>query len=77
VEQGPVSHFQAAIFAIGRYLIALALALIAVIVVVSLARGMSWILVLDQLKLIAYLRLDMRRAHGSEAGAHPAAMGPA
>jgi len=38
-ERGPQSHFQAAIFAIGRYLIAIALALVAVIVVVSLLRG--------------------------------------
>jgi H+-transporting ATPase len=35
----PPSHFQRAVLAIGRYLIALALALVAVIVVVSLARG--------------------------------------
>ncbi|HWK29291.1 MAG TPA: plasma-membrane proton-efflux P-type ATPase [Solirubrobacter sp.] len=35
----PASHFQEAIFAIGRYLIALALVLVAVIVVVSLLRG--------------------------------------
>ena len=38
-ERGPQSHFQAAIFSIGRYLIAIALALVAVIVVVSLLRG--------------------------------------
>jgi len=38
-ERGPRSHFQAAIFAIGRYLIAIALTLVAVIVVVSLLRG--------------------------------------
>ena len=37
----PVSHFQQAIFAIGRYLIVVALALVAVIVVVSLLRGTS------------------------------------
>jgi H+-transporting ATPase len=37
----PVSHFQKAIFAIGKYLIALALALVAVIVVVCLLRGTS------------------------------------
>jgi H+-transporting ATPase len=37
----PVSHFQQAIFAIGRYLIVIALALVAVIVVVSLLRGTS------------------------------------
>jgi len=37
----PASHFQAAIFAIGRYLIAIAISLIAVIVVVSLLRGTS------------------------------------
>jgi len=38
-ERGPQSHFQAAVFAIGRYLIAIALALVGVIVVVSLLRG--------------------------------------
>jgi H+-transporting ATPase len=38
-EAGPRSHFQTAIFAIGRYLIALALVLIGAIVVVSLLRG--------------------------------------
>jgi H+-transporting ATPase len=37
----PVSHFQQAIFAIGRYLIVIALVLVAVIVVVSLLRGTS------------------------------------
>jgi H+-transporting ATPase len=37
----PVSHFQQAIFAIGRYLIVIALALVGVIVVVSLLRGTS------------------------------------
>jgi H+-transporting ATPase len=37
----PVSHFQRAIFTIGKYLIALALALVSVIVVVSLLRGTS------------------------------------
>jgi H+-transporting ATPase len=37
----PVSHFQAAIFAIGRYLIVIAMALVAVIVVMSLLRGTS------------------------------------
>lgn len=41
-EQGPgESHFQAAIFAIGKYLIGVALALVAVIVAVSLLRGAS------------------------------------
>jgi H+-transporting ATPase len=39
--RGPTSHFEQAIFSIGRYLIALALALVAVIVVVSLLRGTS------------------------------------
>jgi H+-transporting ATPase len=38
-ERGPSSHFQTAIFAIGRYLIAIAVALIGVIVAVSLLRG--------------------------------------
>ncbi len=38
-EEVQESHFQAAIFSIGRYLIVLALALIAVIVAVSLLRG--------------------------------------
>ncbi len=38
-EGAPQSHFQVAIFSIGRYLILLALALITVIVVVSLLRG--------------------------------------
>ena len=37
----PQSHFQAAIFAIGRYLIVIAMSLVAVIVVVSLLRGTS------------------------------------
>jgi H+-transporting ATPase len=37
----PPSHFQRAVLAIGRYLIALALALVGVIVVVSLLRGNS------------------------------------
>ncbi len=41
-EEGPEeSHFQAAIFSIGKYLIGIAMALIAVIVVVSLLRGTS------------------------------------
>ncbi len=40
-EEGPPSHFQAAIYSIGRYLIAIAMALVAVIVVVSLLRGHS------------------------------------
>jgi H+-transporting ATPase len=41
-EEGPVeSHFQTAIFAIGKYLIGIALALVAVIVAVSLLRGTS------------------------------------
>jgi H+-transporting ATPase len=40
-ESGPTSHFEQAIFKIGRYLIALALALVGVIVVVSLLRGTS------------------------------------
>jgi H+-transporting ATPase len=39
--QGPQSHFQAAIFSIGRYLIAIAMSLVGVIVVVSLLRGTS------------------------------------
>ncbi len=38
-EAGPQSHFQRAIFSIGKYLIAIAMSLIAVIVVVSLLRG--------------------------------------
>ncbi len=38
-ERGPASHFQAAIFSIGRYLIGIALCLVALIVVVSLQRG--------------------------------------
>ncbi len=37
--EGPQSHFQAAIFSIGRYLIAIAMSLVGVIVVVSLLRG--------------------------------------
>jgi H+-transporting ATPase len=37
----PVSHFQKAIFAIGKYLIAIALTLVAVIVLVCLLRGTS------------------------------------
>ncbi len=37
----PPSHFQQAVLAIGRYLIVLALSLVAVIVIVSLARGIS------------------------------------
>jgi H+-transporting ATPase len=37
----PVSHFQQAVFAIGKYLIVIALALVAVIVAVSLLRGTS------------------------------------
>jgi H+-transporting ATPase len=40
-ERGPTSHFEQAIFRIGRYLIALALALVGLIVVVSLLRGTS------------------------------------
>jgi H+-transporting ATPase len=40
-QRGPQSHFQAAIFSIGRYLIGIALALVAVIVAVSLLRGTS------------------------------------
>ncbi|MGA8219505.1 MAG: plasma-membrane proton-efflux P-type ATPase [Solirubrobacterales bacterium] len=40
-EQGPQSHFQEAIFRISRYLIAIALSLVAVIVAVSLLRGTS------------------------------------
>jgi H+-transporting ATPase len=38
-REPPVSHFQKAIFAIGRYLIAIAIGLVAVIVAVSLLRG--------------------------------------
>jgi H+-transporting ATPase len=38
-ERGPQSHFQKAIFAIGRYLIAISLCLVAAIVAVSLLRG--------------------------------------
>jgi H+-transporting ATPase len=38
-EQGPQSHFQQAIFRIARYLIVIALGLVAVIVVTSLLRG--------------------------------------
>jgi H+-transporting ATPase len=40
-ERGPESHFQAAIFSIGRYLILIALCLVALIVAVSLLRGTS------------------------------------
>jgi H+-transporting ATPase len=40
-EKGPPSHFEQAIFRIGRYLIALALTLVGLIVVVSLLRGTS------------------------------------
>jgi H+-transporting ATPase len=40
-ERGPGSHFQAAIFSIGKYLIGIALCLVAVIVAVSLLRGES------------------------------------
>ena len=40
-EESPQSHFQAAIFSIGRYLIVIAMSLIAVIVIVSLLRGTS------------------------------------
>jgi H+-transporting ATPase len=40
-EEGPESHFQQAIFQIGRYLIAIAMGLVAVIIVVSLLRGTS------------------------------------
>lgn len=40
-ESGPVSHFQRAIFSIGRYLIVIALSLVALIVAVELARGSS------------------------------------
>ena len=40
-EVGPQSHFQQAIFSIGKYLIAIAMSLVAVIVVVSLLRGTS------------------------------------
>lgn len=39
--QPPVSHFQQAIFAIGKYLIVFAVALVGVIVAVSLLRGTS------------------------------------
>jgi H+-transporting ATPase len=38
-ERGPQSHFQAAIFSIGKYLIGIALVLVGVIVAVSLLRG--------------------------------------
>ncbi len=38
-ERGPASHFQAAIFSIGKYLIGIALCLVGAIVVVSLLRG--------------------------------------
>ncbi len=40
-QQAPVSHFQRAVLRIGRYLIALAISLVSVIVVVSLLRGTS------------------------------------
>lgn len=40
-EKGPQSHFQEAIFSIGRYLIVIAMVLVAVIVVISLLRGAS------------------------------------
>jgi H+-transporting ATPase len=40
-REPPPSHFQQAVLSIGRYLIVLALALVAVIVVVSLLRGTS------------------------------------
>ena len=40
-EEGPPSHFQAAIFSIGRYLIVIAMSLVVVIVIVSLLRGAS------------------------------------
>ncbi len=40
-EEGPPSHFQAAIYSIGRYLIAIAMTLVMVIVLVSLLRGHS------------------------------------
>jgi len=40
-ERGPESHFQAAIFSIGKYLIGIALCLVGVIVAVSLLRGES------------------------------------
>ncbi len=40
-EQGPPSHFQAAIYSIGRYLIAIAMTLVVVIVLISLLRGHS------------------------------------
>jgi len=40
-ERGPESHFQAAVFSIGKYLIGIALFLVAVIVAVSLLRGES------------------------------------
>ncbi|MEZ5078890.1 MAG: plasma-membrane proton-efflux P-type ATPase [Solirubrobacterales bacterium] len=38
-QRGPRSHFQAAIFAIGRYLIAIALGLVGLIVAVEVLRG--------------------------------------
>jgi len=40
-ERGPRSHFQAAIFSIGKYLIAIALLLVGAIVAISLLRGES------------------------------------
>ncbi len=40
-EEGPPSHFQAAIYSIGRYLIVIAMTLVMVIVLVSLLRGHS------------------------------------
>jgi H+-transporting ATPase len=40
-ERGPESHFQAAVFSIGKYLIGIALCLVGVIVAVSLLRGES------------------------------------
>ncbi len=40
-EESPPSHFQVAIYSIGRYLIAIAMTLVMVIVVVSLLRGHS------------------------------------
>jgi len=46
-ERGPESHFQAAIFSIGKYLIAIALGLVAVIVVVSLLRGVGLAMTLE------------------------------
>jgi H+-transporting ATPase len=40
-QPAPVSHFQLAVIKVGKYLIALAVILVAVIVVVSLARGVA------------------------------------